>query len=124
MMLALACLFTPAFTTGAEPVAAVPLLPRQRDHGHPAAGRRRGGGRVAGGDHVVTDRDADRGRSARLTALNGGLSLAFLVAAVISIGAIVLAVFMRNPKPEPAEPEGSADDLDVEAGAADRAVQA
>ena len=35
----------------AEPVAAVPLLPRQRDHGHPAAGRRRRGGRVAGGDH-------------------------------------------------------------------------
>ena len=56
-----------------------------------------------------------------LAALNGGLSLAFLVAAVISIGAIVLALFMRNPKPEPQE---SADDLDVEEGLADRAVDA
>ena len=47
------------------------------------------------------------GRSATLeaaglpptAALNGGISTAFLVAAVFSIGTIVLACFIRNTKP-------------------------
>ena len=51
MMVALACLFTPSLHHRAEPAAALPLLPRQRDPGHPAAGRRRRRGRAAGRDH-------------------------------------------------------------------------
>jgi hypothetical protein len=35
----------------------------------------------------------------QLVALNGGIQAAFGVAAVISIGAVVLACFIRNTKP-------------------------
>ncbi|CAA9292562.1 MAG: Uncharacterized MFS-type transporter, partial [uncultured Friedmanniella sp.] len=50
---------------GAEPAAAVALLPRQRDPLHPAAGRRRRRHRAAGGDHGRPERDAGRGRQLR-----------------------------------------------------------
>jgi hypothetical protein len=50
-----------------------------------------------------------------LAALNGGISRAFQVAAVLGLGAVVCAIFMRNPKPEPS---GSADELEVEHGMA------
>ena len=56
-------------------------------------------GPPAGGDHGGADRDADRGRVCReLAALNGGISLAFGVAAVISIGAIVLRDLHAQPE--------------------------
>jgi MFS transporter, DHA2 family, lincomycin resistance protein len=124
MMVALACLFTPSFTTALNP-----LPPYLYSHGSAIMATLQQVAGAAGAALLVaimasrTETLIEAGQP-ELTALNGGLSLAFLVAAVVSIGAIVLAVFMRNPKPEPVEPEGSADDLDVEAGAADRAVQA
>jgi MFS transporter, DHA2 family, lincomycin resistance protein len=59
-----------------------------------------------------------------LVALNGGLNTAFLVAAFVSVGAIVLALFMRKTETELPGPPASADDLDIEHGLADRAVDA
>ena len=50
-----------------------------------------------------------------LVALNGGISRAFEVAAMIGVGAIVLALFMRKEK---SEPSGSADELEIEHGMA------
>ena len=121
MMLALACLFTPSFTTALNP-----LPPYLYSHGSAILATLQQVAGAAGAALLVAimvSRTATliEAGQPELTALNGGLSLAFLVAAVISIGAIVLAVFMRNPKPEPQE---SADDLDVEEGLADRTVDA
>ena len=39
-----------------------------------------------------------------VAALNGGINAAFRVAALISLGAIVAAFFMHNPKPGPGGP--------------------
>ena len=49
----------------AEPAAAVSLLPRQRDPGHPAAGGRRRRNRLAGRDHGGQQPQADSGRACR-----------------------------------------------------------
>ncbi len=124
MSAALACLFTPSFTTALNP-----LPPYLYSHGSAIMATLQQVAGAAGTALLVAIMVA---RTATLTAagqpavtaLNGGLNTAFLVAAAISIVAVVLALFMRNPKPEPADPERSADDFDVEAGAPDRAVQA
>jgi hypothetical protein len=59
-------------------------------------------------------------------AQNSGIQTAFGVATGIVALAIGCAIFLRNPKPEPAGSTeaglSSADDLDVEPGAAQRAV--
>ena len=114
MMVALAFLFTPAFTTALNP-----LPPYLYSHGSAILATLQ---QVAGAAGVAMLVALMSARTASLieaglseiAALNGGISLAFGVAAVISIGAIVCAIFMRNPKPVPS----SADDLDVEHGVA------
>ena len=121
MMVALACLFTPSFTTALNP-----LPPYLYSHGSAILATLQQVTGAAGAALLVaimSSRTATliEAGQPELVALNGGLSLSFLVAAVVSIGAIVLATFMRNPKPEPQE---SADDLDVEEGLADRSVDA
>ena len=124
MMVALACLFTPSFTTALNP-----LPPYLYSHGSAILATLQQVAGAAGAALLVAimvSRTATliEAGQPELTALNGGLNLSFLVAAAVSVGAIVLAAFMRNPKPEPAGPEHSTDDLDVEVGTPDRAVQA
>jgi DHA2 family lincomycin resistance protein-like MFS transporter len=120
MSLALACLFTPSFTTALNP-----LPPHLYSHGSAILATLQQVAGAAGTALLVAIMVA---RTATLTgagqpgavALNGGLNLAFAVAAAVSIVAVVLAAFMRNPKPEA---PGSADDLEIEQRTADDAVQ-
>ena len=119
MSVALACLFTPCFTTALNP-----LPPYLYSHGSAILATLQQVAGAAGTALLIAIMVA---RTATLTAagqsdvvaLNGGLNTAFLVAAGVSIGAIVLALFMRNPKPQRQDPAGSADDLDVEGDPAD-----
>ena len=127
MMVSLACLFTPCFTTGLNP-----LPPPLYSHGSAILATSQQVAGAAGAALLVAIMSArmatliEAGQP-EVIALNGGLSTAFGVAAVISLGALVCAFFLRNPKPEepagpPAESQGSADDLDVEVGPTERAV--
>ena len=120
MSVALACLFTPCFTTALNP-----LPPYLYSHGSAILATLQQVAGAAGTALLIAIMVA---RTATLTAagqsetvaLNGGINTAFMVAAGVSVVAVVLAVFMRNPKPEPqADATGSADDLDVEGNPAD-----
>jgi DHA2 family lincomycin resistance protein-like MFS transporter len=99
LMLGLACLFTPAFTAGLNP-----LPPYLYSHGSAIFGTLQ---QVAGAAGVALLVAIMAGRTATLTeaglpqlaALNGGIQSAFGVAAVISIASLVLAFFIRNTKP-------------------------
>jgi DHA2 family lincomycin resistance protein-like MFS transporter len=99
LMLGLACLFTPAFTAGLNP-----LPPYLYSHGSAILGTLQ---QVAGAAGTALLVAIMAGRTATLeaaglpptAALNGGISTAFLVAAVLSIGTIVVACFIRNTKP-------------------------
>jgi MFS transporter, DHA2 family, lincomycin resistance protein len=103
LMLGLACLFTPSFTAGLNP-----LPPYLYSHGSAVLGTLQQVAGAAGAAFLVAIMAS---RTATLTqlglpdlvALNGGVELAFSVAAVISIGAVVLACFIRNTKPPLAE---------------------
>jgi MFS transporter, DHA2 family, lincomycin resistance protein len=123
MSLALAFLFTPSFTTALNP-----LPPYLYSHGSAILATLQQVAGAAGTALLVAIMSA---RTATLVAsgqpevvaLNGGLNTAFGVAAVVSIGAIVLATFMRRTVPEK-PPEASADDLDVEGEPTDGAHDA
>jgi MFS transporter, DHA2 family, lincomycin resistance protein len=99
LMLGLACLFTPAFTAGLNP-----LPPYLYSHGSAIFGTLQQVAGAAGAALLVA---IMAGQTATLTeagqpqvvALNGGIQSAFAVAAVISIAALVLAFFIRNTKP-------------------------
>jgi DHA2 family lincomycin resistance protein-like MFS transporter len=99
LMLGLACLFTPAFTAGLNP-----LPPYLYSHGSAILGTLQ---QLAGAAGIALLVAIMAGRTATLTAegqpqitaLNGGIQTAFMVAAVFSIGTIVLAFFIRNTKP-------------------------
>jgi MFS transporter, DHA2 family, lincomycin resistance protein len=99
LMLGLACLFTPSFTAGLNP-----LPPYLYSHGSAVLGTLQQVAGAAGAAFLVAIMSS---RTATLTegglppmaALNGGIQAAFGVAAVISIGAVVLACFIRNTKP-------------------------
>jgi DHA2 family lincomycin resistance protein-like MFS transporter len=124
MSLALACLFTPAFTTALNP-----LPPDLYSHGSAILATLQQVAGAAGAALLVAIMAARAATltsagQPELTALNGGLNTAFTVAAAVSIGAIVLALFMRKTKPELPPPPASSDDLDVEQGLADRSVEA
>jgi MFS transporter, DHA2 family, lincomycin resistance protein len=126
MSVGLACLFTPAFTTGLNP-----LPPRLYSHGSAVLATLQ---QVAGAAGTALLIAIMASRTSTLVAegvdpavaQNLGIQTAFLVATGIAALAIPCAFFMRNPKPEPAgSPEGgprSADHLDVELGTAQRAV--
>jgi DHA2 family lincomycin resistance protein-like MFS transporter len=126
MSIGLACLFTPAFTTGLNP------LPRRLySHGSAILATLQ---QVAGaaGTALLVAIMASRtstlvaGGVDPIAAQNGGIQTAFGVATGIVALAIGCAIFMRNPKPEPAGPpdEGSrsADDPDVEVRPTERNV--
>jgi DHA2 family lincomycin resistance protein-like MFS transporter len=99
LMLGLACLFTPAFTAGLNP-----LPPYLYSHGSAILGTLQ---QVAGAAGTALLVAIMAGRTVTLiaegqpqiAALNGGIQTAFMVAAVLSIGTIVLAFFIRNTKP-------------------------
>jgi DHA2 family lincomycin resistance protein-like MFS transporter len=100
MSIGLACLFTPAFTTGLNP-----LPPYLYSHGSAILATLQQVAGAAGTAMLVAIMSA---RAARLAAsgvpqpaaLNGGITTAFGVGALISLAAIVVALFMHNPKPE------------------------
>ena len=126
MSVGLACLFTPAFTTGLNP-----LPPHLYSHGSAVLATLQ---QVAGAAGTALLIAIMASRTSTLVAegvdpavaQNLGIQTAFLVATGIAALAIPCAFFMRNPKPEPAGPaEGtpsSADDLDVELRAPEGAV--
>jgi DHA2 family lincomycin resistance protein-like MFS transporter len=99
LMLGLACLFTPSFTAGLNP-----LPPYLYSHGSAVMGTLQ---QVAGAAGVVLLVAIMAGRTETLSeaglpeliALNGGIQTAFGVAAVISIAALGCAFFIRNTKP-------------------------
>lgn len=112
LMLGLACLFTPSFTAGLNP------LPQYLySHGSAILGTLQQVAGAAGAALLVA---IMAGQTATLTeagqpqlvALNGGIQSAFGVAAVISVAALVLAFFIRNTKP-PVDEEA----VEYEAGA-------
>jgi DHA2 family lincomycin resistance protein-like MFS transporter len=99
LMLGLACLFTPAFTAGLNP-----LPPSLYSHGSAIFGTLQ---QVAGAAGTALLVAIMAGRTAtlvaagvpQLAALNGGIQTAFGVAALMSIASLVLAFFIRNSKP-------------------------
>jgi MFS transporter, DHA2 family, lincomycin resistance protein len=99
LMLGLACLFTPSFTAGLNP-----LPPYLYSHGSAVLGTLQQVAGAAGAAllvAVMSSRTATLTQDGlpQLAALNGGIQTAFGVAALISIGAVVLACFIRNTKP-------------------------
>ena len=98
-MLGLACLFTPAFTAGLNP-----LPPYLYSHGSAILGTLQ---QVAGAAGTALLVAIMASRTATLTqaglpelvALDGGIQTAFGTAAVISIAALGCAFFIRNTKP-------------------------
>ena len=115
LMVALACLFTPCFTTGLNP-----LPPDLYSHGSAILSTLQQVAGAAGTALLVAIMSSQTAALTaaglpELAALNGGISRAFQVAALLGLGAVVCAIFMHNPKPEPS---GSADELEVEHGMA------
>ena len=127
MSIGLACMFTPTFTTGLNP-----LPPQLYSHGSALLATLQ---QVAGaaGPALLVAIMASRTSTlvaqgiAPAVAQNSGIQTAFGVATAITALAIGCAAFLHNPKPEPAGPpaaagpSGSADDLDVEGLPAERA---
>ena len=99
LMLGLACLFTPSFTAGLNP-----LPPYLYSHGSAVMGTLQQVAGAAGAALLVaimagrTETLSEAGLP-ELIALNGGIQTAFGVAAVISIAALGCAFFIRNTKP-------------------------
>ena len=98
LMLGLACLFTPSFTAGLNP-----LPPHLYSHGSAILATLQ---QVAGAAGtalliaIMASRAAELVRSGvpETSALLGGIQRSFGVAALISVAAIVCAAFMRNPQ--------------------------
>jgi DHA2 family lincomycin resistance protein-like MFS transporter len=123
VMTSLAFLFTPAFTSGLNP-----LPPHLYSHGSAILTTLQQVSGAAGTAVLVMIMAA---RTTTLTAagqppleaLNGGIEVAFRVAAVIAVGAAVLAAFLRNPMPvpghghEPTPAERPSDEPEVDATA-------
>jgi MFS transporter, DHA2 family, lincomycin resistance protein len=99
LMLGLACLFTPSFTAGLNP-----LPPYLYSHGSAIFGTLQQVAGAAGAALLVAimaSRTTTLSQAGlpEMVALNGGIEAAFGVAALISIAALVLAFFIRNTKP-------------------------
>jgi DHA2 family lincomycin resistance protein-like MFS transporter len=99
LMLGLACLFTPSFTAGLNP-----LPPYLYSHGSAIFGTLQQVAGAAGAALLVAimaSRTTTLSQTGvpEVVALNGGIETAFGVAALISIATLVLAFFIRNTKP-------------------------
>jgi DHA2 family lincomycin resistance protein-like MFS transporter len=128
LAIGLACLFTPTFTTGLNP-----LPPSLYSHGSAVMATLQQVAGAAATAFLVTVMSA---RTASLvssgqpptTALTIGLHTSFAVVADVAVVALVLALFLHNPKPavgptEPVADLDSARDLDVEHRAVERHEQ-
>src|SRR5215203_3375188 len=128
LAIGLACLFTPTFTTGLNP-----LPPSLYSHGSAVMATLQQVAGAAATAFLVTVMSA---RTASLvssgqpptTALTIGLHTSFAVVAGLAVVALVLALFLHNPKPavgstEPVADFDSAHDLDVEHRAVERHEQ-
>lgn len=128
LAIGLACLFTPTFTTGLNP-----LPPSLYSHGSAVMATLQQVAGAAATAFLVTIMSA---RTASLvssglpstTALTIGLHTSFAVVAGAAVVALVLALFLKNPRPVVGPPESvagldSARDLDVEHRAAERHEQ-
>jgi len=128
LAIGLACLFTPTFTTGLNP-----LPPSLYSHGSAVMATLQQVAGAAATAFLVTVMSA---RTASLvssgqpptTALTIGLHTSFAVVAGLAVVALVLALFLHNPKPavgstEPVADLDSAHDLDVEHRAVERHEQ-
>ena len=99
MSLGLACLFTPAFTTALNP-----LPPSLYSHGSAILSTLQQVAGAAGTALLVgimagrAARAAGEGASA-VAAQTEGLNTAFAVAAVVAVGAVVCALFLKNTQP-------------------------
>jgi DHA2 family lincomycin resistance protein-like MFS transporter len=118
MSIGLACLFTPAFTTGLNP-----LPPQLYSHGSAILATLQQVAGAAGTALLIAIMASHTSTLvaegvAPAVAQNSGIQTAFLVATGFAALAIGCAFFMRNPKPvlagPPAEGASSTDDLDVE----------
>jgi MFS transporter, DHA2 family, lincomycin resistance protein len=99
LMLGLACLFTPSFTAGLNP-----LPPYLYSHGSAIFGTLQQVAGAAGAAllvAVMASRTTTLSQTGvqEVVALNGGIETAFGVAALISVATLVLAFFIRNTKP-------------------------
>jgi DHA2 family lincomycin resistance protein-like MFS transporter len=107
LSLGFACLFTPAFTTGLNP-----LPPALYSHGSAIMATLQQVAGAAGTALLVT---IMAGRTIRLVSAGtpalaaqvSGLHTAFAVAAGVAVLAVVLSLFLRNPKPAVADAPGS-----------------
>ena len=113
LSIGLACLFTPAFTTALNP-----LPPHLYSHGSATLTTLQQVAGAAGTALLVTiltARSLSAGASGMspVAAQNAGLHSAFLVAAGIGVVAIVVAAFLRSPRPgeQPSDHEPSDDEL-------------
>ncbi len=120
VMISLAFLFTPAFTSGLNP-----LPPYLYSHGSAIMTTLQQVAGAAGTAVLVMimatqSANLAAAGEAPLVALNGGIQLAFRVAAVIAVGAAVCAAFLRNPMPaHDVEPDRDAvSEAESELGAA------
>lgn len=117
LSLGLAAIFTPAFTTALNP-----LPPHLHSHGSAVLATLQQVAGAAGVALLVTIMTV-RGQSAaaagasELAAQNQGIQLAFGVAALIGIAAIVIAAFLRTTKGEPEEPGRPAAEPEAEPAA-------
>jgi DHA2 family lincomycin resistance protein-like MFS transporter len=128
LALGLACLLTPTFTTGLNP-----LPPSLYSHGSAIMATLQQVAGAAATAFLVTIM-ASRAASLlssghpQVDALASGLNTSFAVGAGVAVVAVVLALFLKNPRPA-AGPPGSADgldsahDLDVEHRDAERTEQ-
>lgn len=100
--LALACLFTPAFTSGLNP-----LPPHLYSHGSATISTLQQVAGAAGAALLVSIMTIGAASSVRsgadqLTAINDGINTAFLVASCICVAAVIVAALMRKgPAPQP-----------------------
>ncbi len=105
--LGLACLFTPAFTSGLNP-----LPPHLYSHGSAIMSTLQQVAGAAGTALLIAIMAArtvtltERGIPA-LAAQNGGVSAAFMTAALIAVVGIALALFMRKPNPAEAQEQAA-----------------
>ncbi|GAB3746450.1 MDR family MFS transporter [Microlunatus parietis] len=119
LSLGLAAMFTPAFTTALNP-----LPVHLHSHGSAVLSTLQQVAGAAGTALLVTimtirSQSALGTGSPEVLAQNQGIQLAFGVAALMGIAAIVLAAFLRTTKAEPDEPGEPTVEPEVEPGAAE-----
>lgn len=105
LMLSLACMFTPTFTSGLNA-----LTPKLYGHGSALLGTLQQVAGAAGAAMLITlmqtrTQSLEGQGQVHQLALQGGISHALTIGSIIGLGAVVLATFLRG-KPAAATPQG------------------